>query len=214
MGEHWTERLSAFLDGDLSPAEQGSCATHLEACAECRSVLADLKRVHTAVATLPGQLPDGELWPGISRQIGVSRGRTLRRLTFSVPQVAAAAIILMALGASVTTVVLRHGPSHENTAATGQNPEMIPVMALDAGVDPAVAQLQRVLEEGRDRLDSATVRVLEENLRIIDRAVEDARAAVARDPANPYLTNHLARTMRRKIDLLRWAADMVDAAIS
>jgi hypothetical protein len=75
-----------------------------------------------------------------------------------------------------------------------------------------VDDLERVLAEGRGRLDTATVRVLEQNLAIIDRAIAQARRAVAADSSNLYLNSHLAETMRRKIDLLRQAATLVSAA--
>jgi Putative zinc-finger len=77
--------------------------------------------------------------------------------------------------------------------------------------DATIAELQRVLSEGRGTLDSSTVRVLEQNLAIIDQAVEQARRAVAADPANPYLRSHLAATMKRKADLLRKATVLASA---
>jgi len=77
--------------------------------------------------------------------------------------------------------------------------------------DATIAELERVLSEGRGTLDSSTVRILEENLAIIDRAVEQARRAVAADPANPYLRSHLAATMKRKADLLRKATVLASA---
>jgi hypothetical protein len=55
------------------------------------------------------------------------------------------------------------------------------------------------------------VRVLEQNLALIDRAIAQAQRAVAADSANVYLNTHLAETMRRKIDLLRQAAALVSA---
>jgi hypothetical protein len=48
--------------------------------------------------------------------------------------------------------------------------------------------------------------VVEENLRVIDDAIDEARAALARDPANGFLYRHLDRTMTKKLDLLRRAA--------
>jgi hypothetical protein len=70
-----------------------------------------------------------------------------------------------------------------------------------------------VLAQGRGKLDTATVRVLEQNLATIDRAIAQAQQAVAADSANLYLNSHLAATMRRKLDLLRQAAALV-AAVS
>src|SRR6266571_4930346 len=75
----------------------------------------------------------------------------------------------------------------------------------------AVASLERVLAQGRSRLDTATVRVIEKNLGIIDRAIRDAQSALAADPANSYLNLHLAQEMRRKLELLRQAAVLAGA---
>ena len=75
----------------------------------------------------------------------------------------------------------------------------------------AVAELERVLHDHRDALDPATVRILEHNLAIIDRAIEEARRALLADPANPYLNGHLAQQLKRKIWLLQRVTDVVAA---
>jgi hypothetical protein len=84
--------------------------------------------------------------------------------------------------------------------------------AGDRSYDLAVADLERILVDGRGRLDSSTVRVLERNLATIDSAIAEARRAVAADSANLYLNSHLAATMRRKLELLRQAATLVATA--
>jgi hypothetical protein len=84
--------------------------------------------------------------------------------------------------------------------------------AAAASYDAAVADLERILAEHRGRLDTATVRVLEQSLATVDRALARAQSALAGDPANPYLSAHVAATMRRKLDLLRRAAALTAAA--
>jgi len=74
-----------------------------------------------------------------------------------------------------------------------------------------VADLERALARGRGQLDTATVRVIERNLSIIDRAIRNAQSALAADPANSYLNLHLAQEMRRKLELLRQAATLAGA---
>jgi len=51
--------------------------------------------------------------------------------------------------------------------------------------------------------------VLEDNLREIDRAIEQCHTALAADPASIYLNSHLANAQRRKLTLLRRAAMLV-----
>jgi anti-sigma factor RsiW len=75
----------------------------------------------------------------------------------------------------------------------------------DPQYDATIAELQLVLDHERSRLDPKTVQVVEKNLRIIDRAVADARRAVLADPSSLYLREHLAQVMMQKVDLLRQA---------
>jgi hypothetical protein len=71
--------------------------------------------------------------------------------------------------------------------------------------DMAIAELQDALTLNEGKLDSATVRVVRQNLAVIDRAIRQAQRALRRDPGNTYLNLHLANTMRQKIELLRHA---------
>ena len=82
----------------------------------------------------------------------------------------------------------------------------------DAKYGAAIADLERVIEDNRAQLDTATVRIIEENLMIIDRAIAQARRALADDPASSYLNEYLAGTMRQKLEFLRQAASMAGAA--
>ena len=82
----------------------------------------------------------------------------------------------------------------------------MPAIAADFGVgryDAAIAELQTSLDQRRSTLDSSTVRIVAQNLAIIDKAISDARVALAADPSSRYLNTYLASTMRRKVDFLR-----------
>ena len=59
MNGHERERLSAYLDGELAPAERAKVAAHLGACAECAARLAELAAVDEAAAALPAEAPHG-----------------------------------------------------------------------------------------------------------------------------------------------------------
>ena len=56
-GDHLGDQLSAYLDGELAPAEIAEVMSHLGTCKECRSELGDLDRSRTAVRSLPGLEP-------------------------------------------------------------------------------------------------------------------------------------------------------------
>ncbi|GMQ86766.1 MAG: hypothetical protein BMS9Abin07_2361 [Acidimicrobiia bacterium] len=51
---HLGEQLSAYLDGELSAAEQREVSDHVINCADCRAQLHDLDRARIAVRSLPG----------------------------------------------------------------------------------------------------------------------------------------------------------------
>ena len=80
------------------------------------------------------------------------------------------------------------------------------VSMADAQYDAAVSDLEKALKAGRGQLDASTIAVVEHNLQIIDQAIDQAREALAADPANTYLSGHLVEARRRKLDLLRRAA--------
>jgi len=53
MSAHSGDLLSAYLDGELTPAELEGVRAHLEDCAECRRELQSLGEIRTLVRDLP-----------------------------------------------------------------------------------------------------------------------------------------------------------------
>ncbi|MGH7701087.1 MAG: anti-sigma factor family protein [Gemmatimonadales bacterium] len=209
MNDHWTDRLSAYVDGALARAERESLEGHLAGCADCRAVLDDLHRVVARARALEDRAPARNLWPRIAARLTpftpVRRASWMRRrLTFTAPQLAAAAVVLVVASAGSVMMLL---PKPPDQGATTPGPSVSPVGLIGAmpRYDAAVAQLEAALVAGRGRLDTATVRIIEKNLAIIDSAIADSRRALARDPGNAYLNHHLAGQMRRKLELLRRA---------
>jgi hypothetical protein len=75
-----------------------------------------------------------------------------------------------------------------------------------AAYDQEIATLRAAVRERRGDLDSATVAVLVRNLGIIDAAIAQSRAALARDPHSPLLGDQLTRALGQKVELLRTVA--------
>ena len=224
MTDRWTDRLSEYLDGDLSADERTALEAHLRECQACRTTVDDLRRVMTTAHTLVDR-PAGDLWAGIAARIGAESGpvvsldsyRARRRVAVTLPQLAAAAVLLVSLSTGATWLALR--PVVDRPVAV-QTPRPSGAQVIQAGLptaaeksyEAAVTELERTLEAGRGRLNPKTVAVLERNLGRIDAAIAEARTALEADPANAYLSSHLATTMQQKIALLQQATTLVDAA--
>jgi len=239
MHEEWTDKLSDFLDGELPDDERYAVESHLAGCAQCAAVLADLKRVVAraqAAGRSESRPPHTDLWAGIAARIDDRSASTIvafeprRRVSFTLPQLAAAAAILIAISGGVawqTAERLAGGSSEASrpsqadvsSAPTVEPERAVPaddvqvaaVSLADPQYDAAVADLEKAVKQGRGRLDENTIAIVEHNLQIIDQAIEQARQALAADPANNYLSSHLFEARRRKLDLLRRAAALSES---
>jgi anti-sigma factor RsiW len=226
MNDDRFHRLSEYLDGGLSPADRAELERDLESDVELRTVLSELRTVKQLGEAVTDLAPDTDLWPAIAERIDADRvvelssaRRARRTFTFTVPQFAAAMIgaLLMGSGAlwMARSVAPDASPDAIQTAAD-------PVAEPDAGdvrlaatgtvrnpsvkSDLAIAALEQKLAEERSTLDTSTVRIIEESLAKIDRAIESATVALDRDPGNMWLNRHLADSKARKLRLLEKAA--------
>lgn len=232
----WTDRFSDFIGGDLPRAEHEKVEAHLLECGACRRVLEDLNQLIADAASLGPIDPPRDLWGGIAATIqapppratetkvialpvGQDAGRVPtaprpRRLSFSLPQLAAAAVVLIA-GSSLATWSAGFGvagpaPIQETTSGSG-----VVGMVSRVGVAPPemadeLAALEATLRETEAMLDPNTVRVLERNLAVIEKAIEDSRRALMQDPENAFLAQHLERVFERKLTYLRDAARVAE----
>ena len=207
---HWSDRLSEYLDGDLSPVDRTACAAHLETCASCRDTLGELVEVRHRVAGLPGIPPATDLWPGIAERLGASPGAFARRglsrqIVVSLRSLAAAAVLVAVASGSLVWFALRPASPGIGSPVDTTSASVLAV-ALDASVDPIIADLERLLRERTPSLDPAILRAVATDLRAIDQSLSNIRSALARDPANGELNRQLARLLRAKVDRLREAA--------
>ena len=217
----FTGRLSDYLDDeDLGAADRAAIEAHLATCDSCRTTLAELEGVAARAASLPDAAPAADLWAGVSARLTpVTSVRAFarpghRRFSFTLPQLVAASLALMVVSGGLVWVARLDDPHASLPSAVAQvereepapAAELARVAFADANYDQAVVDLEKMLEEGRSRLDPETVRILEDNLRTIDQAIEQSRKALRADPANVYLNNHFAASRNRKLALLRRAS--------
>jgi hypothetical protein len=172
-----------------------------------------------AIGGMRDELPSRDLWAGIATRIQQQPAKTTRQVAFTLPQLALAASLLIAVASGLTYLAATRTPAN-TTAASGPviqayglpddqtGGQIVPANFADAQYNAAVSDLEKVLRDDRDRLDPRTVQIIERNLKAIDDAINEARAALNEDPANPYLNSHLADARQRKLDLLRHATSL------
>jgi anti-sigma factor RsiW len=214
--DHFSDRLSEYLDDELSPGERDAMDAHLASCVECRSTLEALRAIVTGASRLEDSPPENELWSGIVTRIGPAERKVPRvsafrravssRLSFTLPQLAAAGLALMVMSGGLVWMARSGDPRADIqtiSADTGlRTPAALPAILADPHYDEAVTELARILKAAQARLDPATARVLDENLAAIDLAIEESAQALATNPDSVYLSRHLADVRQRKLTLL------------
>ena len=226
----FTDRLSDYLDDeDLSASEHAAIEAHVATCRECQATLDELRQVALRARSLADTPPAANLWPGISERLTPRASVVVpfvksesRRFSFTMPQLVAAGLALMVLSGGLVWVARLGDPRASLPAAGARYSSTRPspnrrrhhhtcVLATLTTIE-AVADLEKALDAGRSRLDPETVSILEENLRTIDQAIDQARKALRNDPANAYLNSHFAASRNRKLALLRRASALAMAA--
>lgn len=147
--------------------------------------------------------------------IGVHRPSSRRAEWSQRGLLAAAAVVLMVVSSTVTMMVVGERastpvanlPVDRGTVAPPQT-ALVAFRSGERELIETAEELASILEARREALRPETVVVVEENLRIIDHAIAEARAALLADPNNKDLTLMLSDVYRKKVDLLQSAVHL------
>jgi putative zinc finger protein len=224
------ERLADYLEGDLDSAARREVEAHVASCVRCAALLRDLEHIRASAAELPELTPSTDLWGGIARRIDTP----VRPLTRPAPNVvpgrrnfdwvrrAAIAAALVAVTAGVTyTLTVAHGPRAATPSIATTQPTS-PASNVPSNTDtvhreliPAthgttnsreIDRLRTIFARNRSQLDPRTAAIIEANLKVIDEAIAQSKAALAQDPASRFLNNQLNNALGKKLELLHTAA--------
>ena len=238
--EHVDSVLSAWFEGDLGDEERRAVDTHLRECLPCASLVRDIQNIRLDAAKLPELAPSRDLWDGIAARI---EAPVIELKPRQVPaparrnwQMAAAAVVLMAVSSGVTYLVTK---SDERTAMSdplvatspgspdsvdGSLPSVVtprPRPSSGSGstvlimnepsapeitYDQEITRLRVILDQRRGDLDTATIAAVEKSLKAIDLAITDARRALAGDASSAFLNEQLNRSLEKKLGVLRRVA--------
>lgn len=238
MTDRWTDRLSDYVDGALPPAEVREMESHLAECEACAAVLEDLRDLVArarGLREIDASIGVGsDLWPGVESRIRDLPVSTVRvadpastptraggggwlagRLSVSMPQLALAAVALLALSSAIFWLAFDIGGREASRGLASRPSRIAMVPASSSPVEAALSeieQLKRILEERREEIDPETLRALEESLRSVEKAVDEARLALEADPENSYIQSHLEELTERQLALLRRAVALAGGA--
>jgi hypothetical protein len=148
--DEFADSLADFLERDLAEPRRASMESHALSCAECGSLLADLRKLRMDAANLPVLTPSRDLWSGIAGRIdapviplNAGRGATViasgpgqrnrERIRRTSVMVAAAAA-LIAVTSGVTYFATMRLVGHDASIAVASAPISAP-----PSIAPAVA---------------------------------------------------------------------------
>jgi hypothetical protein len=119
---------------------------------------------------------------------------------------ALAAAVVLAL--SLSLVILRQGGQTPMPDAAGEaiqakiDPALSEFLAAEATYEEAAALLMEIVDSRRDELSPETVAVLDENLKIINGAIDEVRRALAADPADASSGHALTALHQQRMQIL------------
>ena len=225
--------ISDFLDGALSQEDQATLSSHLEECLGCASVRTDLQSLVGFCRTQRGQYsaPPNEkaLWMRIRNVIEaeagtgtaapVTAGRNFwtnwvsRSWELSLPQLAAAAAVIVLVVSLSTTVGLRRWQSGA-TASTPSGGGVDPIVSATDVRDRAsqqqhsIAYWNQKVEFNKARWSPQMRETFDRNLKVIDEAVNDSFESLSKNPHDEVSEEMLNAALNEKLSLLKEFAEL------
>ena len=216
--KHLTEvQLNDLADESLAEPDRTAAESHIAACADCRAELSALRQVLADLHALPaGVAPARDLLADIHSAIELEpdtglparwRVRTLRSARWAL---AAAAIVLIVATAVITRAMSDRTNAPPTMAGTNPNVQLVSAeqTVLEQKYKSAIDELQNLIDAQRASLPPSTLRLLEENMRLIDAAIRDSRAALQQNPENELINESLWSAYEKKLELLRRATNI------
>jgi anti-sigma factor RsiW len=217
--EHYRDALADLVDGALDPAEQQEIESHLEKCAACQALVADLRSIRAAAFTLERLTPPPHLLPELRARVAALSPPEHRRASWFAPRLAtawmaAAAALVLVTSLGLWSVLQAPPPAHVDPATAAAGDPVASVQAeLHAATEHyerAIAQLEQIARNGGGVLDPQVAAVLQKNLEVIDQAIDENRQALEAQPASPEVQEGLFEAMRSKVALLQQTVELIN----
>ena len=210
--------LSDLVDGVLAREARARVEAHLETCADCRALLADLKRIKAEARALPKLAAPESVWQhvraGLDLEASPSRRGTVLQFAprrwKSLTGLAAAAVFVLAVSAALYFATApgpqptapAPTPAHAKAADTVQSVEAELELA-DQHYQKAIDGLEAAAKEGQGDLAPEVATALQTGIGVADQAIAESRAALKAQPTNEAAQASLFEALQRKVGLLR-----------
>ena len=214
------QAIQELVDGTLGAIRRAELDQHLDQCAPCRALLADLQQLHDLAGTLDRPAPPDGVWLQVAGRLR-QEGRVLppppveRTRRSHAALIAIAAGLILAIGASLVLLLpmLQSGDSPAPaTQATGagnaaedQSVESIEdhFRLAEQHMQTGIAKLEEAAKADESAIDPQTAAMLKKNLEMIDQAIAESRAALKAEPQSTIARDSLFNALRRKVSLLQ-----------
>jgi Putative zinc-finger len=216
--EAYSASIGELADGTLAEPERGRVEAHLDQCAACRGLLADLESLRRQAHRLPRREPPAALWTRIEGGLR-AQGVRDRGLSINLRWLAAAAALIVVITGAVLTIRRTDRPAPPDTAATqstqpasaASNPDAAGLVesveadlrAAEQHYERAITGLEKIASADERTLDPQVAATLKKNLEIIDGAIAESRSALRSEPQSAPARESLFEALRRKMSLLQ-----------
>jgi hypothetical protein len=227
--DRFTAELSELVDGTLDLAMRARVEAHVEACDDCRALLADLRAIKERARGAERLAPPESLWPRIAARLrdqGAAPANSTRIGRASTWQwMAIAAVLVLGVGLALFVTWSRRPATTPATTTANQQPQPAPpagsttpgnaaapqsvegieaeLTAAEQHYDRAIKGLEQIAATGQGSLDPQVAATLKKNLQVIDGAIADSRSALKAQPQNQVARETLFEALRRKVVLLQ-----------
>ncbi|HEY4129577.1 MAG TPA: zf-HC2 domain-containing protein, partial [Gemmatimonadaceae bacterium] len=214
---HLTEaERHAFVDDEMTADERRSAEAHLAICRACADDINRLEGLVTRARSTPIRHSSAaldELWPTVRARIDSTTVASVTARALRVPSewrrspwlVGLTAALIVGVIAPIVVRTVRHDaiPIVEQAVTPANGPVLSAVADSERLYQQEAQMLLNRLELERSMLRPETVKSVDRDLRVIDKAIAELKDAIARDPNNPALHQLLASSYRQKAELLK-----------
>ncbi len=204
--------LDDFVDGLLPERDRSRLEAHLTGCDSCRRDLAALQALLDDAAALPTEIdPSKDLWSAVKSQIGEERSVPSRLSFFNRPKyvlAAAALFVLVTAGSLLLPRMIERGMGSIEWMMTEWQIGQITTAAMERQYLGAIEELSYAVAERRAAVPESALDMIDQNLRVLDDAIEESRNALWNNPSDRELQSILSTVYQQKVELLQWTAQI------